>query len=254
MRDRVLAPAVEVSPHGLVGSGNVVEDDSERRWLNGITFSQRGCYQINGMCYACADVGVVTKSNASDCVAAAKFDPYLLEFAVIWDTPDNFDIKQLMRDELDVGTSTRLENLAWVGCTGNANPKLPGGTSVGSGTPLQAIAKVGAAISTGNGGLKVGGQGTIHVSAYTAALAVDQLYTDAGGDLRTKVGEHLVIAGNYPDNSIAGHLGEVDVYLDTPQLIEAPAEVRRANEALYRVERHALVAWNTCASYVATVS
>jgi hypothetical protein len=249
----VLAPSIELPPHGLVASGNVVEDDGGR-WENGITFTQAGCYRLYGDCSICNDGGQRQKSALQQCTPAAIFKPYVLDLGVVWNTPDNFGIKEFMRNQLDVGTSAKLEDLSWVGCTGLDNPLLSEGAAVGSGTAVAALSIVSDAIATGQGGLRVGGQGTLHMSYATANLAAQQLDYDPDGKLRTRVGHHRVIVGNYPDDRIAGHLGDVDVYLGEVFLSEADAEVRARNELAVRVERVALAAWNVCAGYLATVT
>jgi hypothetical protein len=249
----VLAPSIELPPHGLVASGNVVEDDGGR-WENGITFSPAGCYRLFGDCSICNDAGQRQKSALQQCSATAVFKPYVLDLGVVWNTPDRFDIKEFMRTQLDVGTSAKLEELSWVGCTGSDNPTLNEGAVIGSGNAVAALSATADAIATGQAGLRIGGHGTIHLSYATANLAVQQLDYDNDGKLRTRVGHHRVIVGNYPDDRIAGHLGDIDVYLGEVFLTDAGAEIRARNEMAVRVERVALAAWNVCAAYLATVT
>lgn len=250
MNTLVRAPELLAPLHNLVASGNRV-DTGDNEWENGVTFTQRGCYEVTGSCATCDTAQ--TNPDPQDCTAPASFDPYLLDLGVVFGAADRFDIKDLVTSDMEVGTSSRLERLIWAGCDGDTNPLLSSGTSLGAAaSPRAALgAIVSELISAEN---HIGARGTVHMSPRMAMELGEQLATDGDGNLVVKFGGHKVILGNYPSTHIAGHVGDIDVYLGEIYLTEAPDEIRRANLQTFRVQRLALAAWNTCAAFVQEVT
>lgn len=249
MQTLVTAPAITAPIHSLLFSGNIV-DDGDGKWENGVTFTQRGCYEILGSCATCE---LVDNEDPQECHAPAVFDPYLLDLGIVYGTPDRYDIKDLATETMEVGTSSRLERLIWAGCAGGTSPTLSDATVVGtSASPKAALGSLMAELISSTG--HTGALGTIHMSPRIVVELGDLLRTNDRGDLITQAGGHLVIVGDYPATHIAGHVGGIDVYLGEPYLTEAPDEIRRANVQTFQVQRLALAAWNTCAAFLAPVT
>jgi hypothetical protein len=244
--NRVSPPALGAPKHSLVASGNLVEP-GDNRWENGIAFNPRGCYQIDGNCATCPPA---SKENLQGCVDYVQFGAYVLDLGVSVNSRD--DVKTIAQDDLEIGTSSRLESLIWSGCVGVDNPLLSEGTSLGAAlAPTLALAAMASELISATG--HTGAQGTIHMSPYVATQLTEQVYRE-NGRLYTVVGDHLVIVGNYPKTHIAGHVGEVDVYLGDPFLSENPDAIRTSNLTAFRVERLALAAWNSCAAFTQQIS
>lgn len=242
------APQLFAPKHGLVHSGNLVSTTDDH-WENGVTFSPRGCYEVLGDCVDCPPRD---KEDLQTCVEPVEFAPYVLGLGLIT-TPVNYklDISSAIIEDMKVGTSSRLEALIWAGCTGGTSPILSEGTNVGTGTPVVALGLLLAEMISADD--HIGAQSTIHISPAVAVQILGQFH-EVNGDLYTVVGNHKVIIGNYPTNLIAGHLGDIDVFLGETFLTESPDEIRRANEAVFRVERTALAAWNSCSTYLVSVT
>ena len=248
MPDDVSAPALRKAKHNLVDSGHIVPI-SQDKWENGVTFSPRGCYQIEGACSTCPPA---TKEELQPCVEVLTFGPYVLDLGVSLYATDREQVSATAEDDLDIGSSSRLESLIWSGCVGVDNPLLSEGTSLGSATtPVLALGRMISELisATGHGGA----MGTIHMSPYVAVQLGEQLY-ESEGVLRTEVGDHLVIVGNYPITHIAGHIGDIDVYLGDPFHTAGKEQMMRANLTELRWERVALATWNACASFVQSLS
>ena len=245
----VSAPAIRTPKHNLVSSGHLITVGQDK-WENGITFMPRGCYQVDGTCAVC---GPMTKEEMQECHEMPEFNPYILDLGISLYAPDQEEVNGFAEDDLEAGTSSRLESLIWSGCAGDDNPLLSDGTSLGSATtPLLAMGRMISELisATGHGGA----MGTIHMSPYVAVQLSEHLYLGEGGVLRTKVGDHLVIAGNYPRTLIAGHVGDIDVYLGDPFRSAGKERMMRLNLTEFRWERMAVAAWNPCAVFTQTLS
>ena len=117
---------------------------------------------------------------------------------------------------------------------------------------MHAVAAFGAVLNAlANSTTGVGGRGTIHMKSSYAVLLDDKLYED-GGKLRTRVGDHLVVVGDYPSNSIVGHHGEPVVYIGDIELVEFVD--RSQNEYIAQGTRDVLVVYNDCTAVRAGVS
>lgn len=250
LHDLVEAPGLERARHNLLDSGNVVET-GDNRWENGVQFTQRGCYEISGVCATC-DVDQVA-ADPQECIPYATFEPYLLDLGIVYATADNFDIKSLAKEDLDIGTSSRLEQMIWAGCVGGTSPTLSGGTSLGAAvSPKAALgAIIGEFQSAEN---HIGAAGTIHLSSRIAVELNELLVFGSDEKLYTRFGGHQAIVGNYPSTHIAGHLGHIDVYLGEVYVNDAQDEIKRANVQTFQVQRLALAAWNECATFVQAVT
>jgi hypothetical protein len=259
----VQAPAVRAPLHSLLASGNVVESSNAvtdttdgtstgqgAEWENGVTFTPRGCYEILGTCATC-DFDAENEAP-QECHPAVVFKPYLLDLGLVYPTADRFDIKGLVTDGMEVGTSSRLERLIWEGCDGDDNPLLSEGGGLGSTLPPKAaLGAVMAELVSSTG--HTGARGTIHMSP-RVSVELEGLLKEDDGVLRTLAGKHKVILGDYPDTHIAAHVGEVDIYLGGIYVTDAPDEVRRANVQTFQVQRLAVAAWNTCAAFLQPVT
>jgi len=249
MFDLITAGGLQVPAHNLVSSVDA-EDNGDGHWENGVTFTNHGCFVVNGVCLLCEDSPSNTFDD-QDCASPAEFKPFELDLGTTWTPVDNFDIQGLASDDLDVGTSSKLEDLMWGGCIGGSNPTLGDGTPLGSSlSPKRALGAMVAAFidSTDH----IGARGTVYIGA-EIAFTITDLFDDRNGKLVTKYGHHNVIIGNFPNTHIAGHVGDPILFLGEVRVTEAPDEVRRANLRTVRVQRSALVAWNTCAAFVQPV-
>jgi hypothetical protein len=257
MSTEVRTPAVRPPVQNLLDSGNIVETGDDE-WENGVKFTPKGCYTIEGACATCD----IDQSNEEpqECHPFVEFKPYLLDLGLLYPTADRFDIKALGRDTLDIGSSSRLERLIWAGSEAqddqadcDNNPYLSAGTSLGATLGVKAaLGSIMAALVDAED--HTGAQGTIHMSPRLTTELEGVIKVDGDGNVRTVIGNHLVIIGNYPSTHIAAHIGEIDVYLGEPYLTEAPDEIRRANVQTFRIQRLALAAWNTCAAFVQPVT
>lgn len=251
MFDLILAGDLQTPAHNLVSSVDA-QPNGDGRWENGVTFTNHGCFVVNGVCLLCEDTPSDTFDD-QDCAPPAEFKPFELDLGTTWATADNFDIIGLTSDDLDIGTSSRLEDLAWSDCEGGDNPTLGSGDSLGAAlAPARAIGSMVAAFvdSTDH----VGARGTIYMSP-AVAFALDSGYIiEEGSKLYTRYGHHSVIVGNFPNTHIAGHIGDPMLFVGDVRVTEAPDEVRRANLRTVRVQRSALLAWNTCAAFVQQVT
>jgi hypothetical protein len=246
----VSAPSVHTPKGNLVSSGHLV-DISTDKWENGVTFTPRGCYQIDGTCAVC---GPMSKEEMQECQEAAEFIPYILDLGISLYAPDREEVSAFAEDDLEAGTSSRLESLIWSGCPGDDNPLLSQGTSLGSSaTPVIALGRMISELisATGHGGAS----GTIHMSPLIAVQLSEYLYCEhETGDVYTKIGYHHVIVGNYPATSIVGHVGEVDVYLGDPFKTAGKERHMRKNLTEFRWERMGLATWNPCAVFRQTIT
>lgn len=258
------APAVREYDHGLVASAtrksingegsNEIAPGEQIPWLSGVSFYSSTHLIVNGLCVVCDSDP--TKSAEQTCTADRAFYPYLLEVGVYERVGSRFP-NEIYADAarmLTVGTSAKLENLTITGCTGmDTNPVLPDGTSITGGTATQIVGRMAAYFY--NAGLHIGAQGTIYMSPVDFVnLGFDLVREDSNGILRTKFGGHKVIVGNYPAGTIYGHLGDVDLYLTDVWTPDAPDSIRRDNVARARIERYALVVWDSAHTVKATVS
>ncbi len=247
----VEAPKLYAPTHGLLAAAEIVEDSS-LEWENGVVFLPEGCQPIEAICIDCPPAD---KSELLACVDQVVFKPYVLEFG--FEVPaSNLDaMRASMTSQMLTGTSSKLESLIWNGCSiDDTNPLLSTGTSLNGGDTLDPISAVGGMMDALASPVDhIGGQGTIHMSALVAVHVADLLWEDEDGNLRTKFGKHLVVIGAYPSTFIAGHLGDIQVYLGEPFITEAPSEIMQRNKTAIRIERTALAAWNACTTFVQAV-
>lgn len=247
----VSAPAVEEYPHGIVHSGTP-RTTADNRWENGVVFDSALHLIINGMCFECSEP--MTKSADQTCEEGVTFLPYLLEFGVVQQAPDTTyeGLEEQVRRLMRVGTSARLEDMMTVGCTGNDNPTLSDGVSLGSGHEEQAVGLVISSFYDADS--HIGARGTIYMSPSSAASVVELLEEDREGILRTIIGKHKVIVGNFPDDVIYGHVGDVDVYLSEVFLTNDKNAVMSTNTLNFRVERLAMAVFDTETLVQATIT
>lgn len=250
MFDLITAGDLQIPAHNLVSSVDD-HDLGDGKWENGVTFTNHGCFVVGGYCLLCQSSPTNTFSDQA-CSPPAQFKPFELDLGTSWTPVDSFDFQKLAEDDLDVGTSSKLEAMIWAGCSGGTNPTLGGGTSLGATlSPARALGNMVAAFidSTSH----IGARGTIYMSPRIAFSIID-LMDDKNGKLVTRFGHHTVIVGNFPSTHIAGHLGDPIMFLGDVRTMDAPDEIKRANLKTVRVQRSALVAWNTCAAFVQLVT
>lgn len=250
MRTIIDGPKLLAPKHNLLDSGTNRRGEGDR-WENGVAFSSHGCIPLNGFCTVCDDE-MGDKPGPAECPEAAEFYPYTIQLQVAGNSAERGILRTLADEAAEVGLSSMLEEMAWAGCDGATNPTLSDGTYLGSGT---AIVALGALMNqfiavTGH----TGAGGTIHMSSSTALYVSEHLREDDDGILRTKVGGHKVIVGAYPGNMIAGHLGDVDVYVSEPIITSSDDSITSANVDNYMVEYLAMAVWSTCAVWTAGVT
>lgn len=240
----------EAPAHNLLSSVTV-RNPSDGHWEQGITFTQRGCYVVDGYCLICED----SPSNSFDdqeCSPPAVFMPMELDLGTSWMPQDNFNIDAAVEEDFLIGASSRIENLIWDEDCNNTTPTLSAGTSLGSAlSPRQSLGNVIASLIGAED--HIGARGTIYMNPRIAVELVD-LLEENDGRLYTTYGKHAVIVGNFPHTHIAAHIGEPIVYLSDISLIEATDDIRRNNVRNFRVQRSALVAWNVCSTVVQQVT
>lgn len=219
-------------------------------WENGVAFSQTGCDEVHGSCITCPPED---KSDFQECAETAVFDPLLIEFGFTWHARDVDYLSENALTQIEAGTSSVIERLIWDGCSVESDsPTLSDAPALGAALPPDtALAAVVQRLTSSAG--KIGARGTIHMSA-GLALLLEGYFIDDDGKLFTKIGEHAVVAGNYPPDTIAAHSGPVALFLGEPFVTESPAEIVARNEAAYRVERTALAAWNACTAFTQPVT
>jgi hypothetical protein len=276
MRSIVSAPALREAANSLVKVGNRVSVGDDR-WEDGVTFTPIGCQTIFGHIPICVSED---KSPYHDCPQPFVAVPYLLELGLQWSTMDleAVDPKALLRDAMDIGTSSVLERLTTGGIAdvAGATPLVlptPAGTVATGGVigrvmagatapPTLATAlDVGGTHSNGQAAIgaleakfldssdHIAGSGTIIMSAYTAATNNGALYRD-NGKLRTVATDSLVVVGNVADvDTVYGVVGDIDVYLS--EVFDVEFTDRGKNEWIGRAERRAIAVWNPCVAYKA---
>jgi hypothetical protein len=250
---RDVAPSGIVAEHSLLrtaspGSG------SDSRWLaEGVNFVPTLCTTLHTIALAdnCDFPAPPEAGGATyqTCPGAITFKPFIIEVAIDVRFLPTVARQDWISERLVLGLSQAAEAFIWPGSApAGGRPWLGGGTTVTvTGTGAKAAAgAVEAAILAAQAGT-----GTLHVSP--ALLAQLDLVDDQQGTLRTRGTGAKVVVGNYPKDRIAGHIGNIDLYL---------GDTIYTNEAFERTDNHmyqhawidAAVAWHTCAAWVATVS
>lgn len=242
-------PDLAQACHGLVGSANrpAVGDD---RWQNGIKFTPRGCYPLGAQEVACPPE---EKDALLECAPAVEIKPYVVTVGLDWSANSPEDPKEVALQALEFGLSAKLEDLIWNGVAGGTNPTLADGDSVSGATDMAtAFAAIEAAFLGGGSSATItGGAGTIYASPTAIVQAGNAVY-ESGGRLYTKATCSLVVVGNFPTDSVAGHLGGVDLYLGDPYIADSRDEYR-SNEYDLMAEVLALVVWNPCGVFLSGV-
>jgi hypothetical protein len=238
MFEIVEAPKLRPHCHGLVESGNVVAR-GPGRWENGIQFSPLGCYEVGGMEADCPPI----EKELDECEPVIQFRPYVLTMGLNWAANADSDPQDIAALSLEAGTSAQLEALLWSGSGDQRNPLLSEGESVNASGNRDAVGEIEAAMLAA----PTGGAGTIYMSPSVAIDCGDILYED-NGKLYTKTTCSLVIVGNFPEDKVAGHVGEVDLYLGDVFFTDTRDEYR-SNEHVVMAERLAIAAFNSCASF-----
>lgn len=243
----VEAPKLRPACHGLVESGNVVAR-GPGRWENGVQFSPLGCYPIGGTEVDCPPI---QKDDLSECEAVIQFRAYVLTMGLNWAANADSDPKDIAQVSLEAGTSTRLEDFLWNGATAGAgprNPLLADGDDVGpAASARDAIGLVEEAML----GAPTGGAGTLYMSPSVAIHAGEAIY-ESDGRLYTKATCSLVVVGNFPTGQVAGHVGEVDLFIGDIFFTDS-RDGYRLNENYVMAERHAIAAFNSCASFISAI-
>lgn len=262
----VKAPTLFTSLHGLVEAGNVIEPGDDR-WTTGVEFTSVGCENVFAHGSDCW-VGGTSDKLIQDCGGLARYPVYNLELTIGWTTLDEkFDVKDLVKQAMEAGTSSALERLTEQGVKNTAtitNPAIAGPVGTGGiighagsdpppnfstalnigGTTDDAKAAVGMVeAKLLDASDHIGGAGTIYLNPVLATDAwglLDQ--TDTG--LRTKTTGSKVVIGNFEHPNVYGHPGEVDVYLGEINMSEVYH--RAGNEHIVQAERAAVAVWNPC--------
>lgn len=246
MYEIVEAPKLRPHCHGLLESGNVVERGGGN-WENGIQFSPVGCYPVTGVEADCPPIAFEDPTDAlSECMPVVTFRPYVLTVGLNWNAVDGADPVQIAKDTLEAGSSAKLEYFLVSGSSegaGPRNPLLADATSVSASDPREAIGALEAAMLDA----PTGGAGTLYMSPAAAIQAADAL-DEKDGKLYTKTTCSLVIVGNFPEQNVYGHVGDIDIYLGDIFIPETRDEYR-SNEHVVMAERLAIAAYNSCAAF-----
>lgn len=278
MFDLVDAPKLRPHTNGLLTHGNVVTNTGGK-WENGVTFTPTGCSVIHAHDALCWISGDAVKT-VQGCVPAVEFKPYTIELTLEWHQSDRgFDVEKYLGEMMDVGTGAVLErlqefgvsaagidpddpitvpplgstNLYWGAIVGRAgsqpNPLLDDGQLLGDDTdPRKALGLLEAKMLDASD--HIGGAGTIYMGPY-AANQLWGSFAQIDGHLVTATTGSKVIVGNYSQNTIYGHVGDVDVYVSEP--VPTSVASRGDNVGIAQAERLVLVAWNPCATFKHTL-
>ena len=241
-------PKLEVPRHGLLSTGTVIEETSGE-WENGVHFNSNGDWIVNGMCWDCPPSDPSDWQSCSDTLA---FKPYYVEFGV--EAPFNHAEMQTAEylEALKVGTGARFEAMIWDGCGAEdtTTPVLTDATAleVSEVSPQYGLASIVEELADADD--HVAARGTIHVSSFDAVVLYDYFDDESSdGILRTKVGGHKVVIGNYPRGVIVGHIGDIHIWLGDAEPYEAPERIRETNTLTVQVHRPVLAAWHAGAAY-----
>lgn len=253
---RNVAPSGFYAEHSLLRNGTTGSSNS--RWLpEGVDFVPTLCtalhvQQINDFCIDWKAPGVAGGPTYQTCPGVTQFAPYVIEIAVKVRMLPTVSRQTWLADRLALGLSQMLEAKVWPTSAPTNTPWLGGGTSV---TPVVAgaLGAVGAIedkiLSAAAGG------GTLHMSASTAMLASSSgaIKDDGVGGFRTVSTGSKVIVGNYPPGKVAGHIGNIDVYVG-PNIYQDETFERESNTFYNHAWIEAAAAWHTCAAWVATIT
>jgi hypothetical protein len=279
MEHTVQAPALVRQKNSLLDVANVIEP-GDTHWQEGVNFTPRGCQVIfghDGMCWAPRGEKAI-----QDCPPLAQFYPYVLEATLEWSTVDlGADPKAIITEAFDYGAASVLSRLSEMpiadagataivvppvtgaisalGITGRSsgmmNPHLQDSLAIGTATSAtEAIATVDAKLLDASD--HVGSAGTLWLDPITAVYGRDALVVEPGGRIYTLGTYSPVIIGNFAGVggalTVYGHVGEVDVYLGSVEIVEFTD--RATNGYLVQAERMAIAVWNTCAVFHQTVA
>lgn len=258
MRTPTSAPQVDVPEQSLLDVANVITGDGSR-WENGIEFTPLYCdpgHVLTGTCPP------PTSPDAVECTETIKFDAMVVETLYNWDTRDlAAEPKKMATDALEIGSTRLIERAFWTGET--IDPTDPGATATNPDlNPLSGATDLGTAADAVDGlgtvlmaladsTRHLSGSGTVHINSRLGVLLEGHIKDRDGNGLYTVIGGHRVIVGDYPDDMIVGHLGQVDVYLGPVETIEHFDH--RTNEVLVQAQRYALAAYNACTAVAVTV-
>ncbi len=249
------APSIFAPKHGLVDSGNR-RSNGDGRWENGVQFNQEGCLTVEPRS---ADCPGKEKSDFQECPGVVEFDPFLLELGVKWpNARRDIDVEAFLKRQMDVSASAVMEHAIWDGVV---RSDAASGVKV---LPHRLMDTTKFTTTTGNDALHAVGiiedlflsdaqaGGTIHMAPYDADEVMKILEEGDDGNLYTKTLGSKVIIGNYGIQAVVGHAGDIDFWLSDDFSFDSE-DGFKTNEQYLRVERMALVIWNPCRLYVATV-
>jgi hypothetical protein len=153
-----------------------------------------------------------------------------------------------LAERLGLGLSQMLEAKVWPASAPSNTPWLGGGTALTGAGAVAALGAVENAILAA-----MAGAGTVHMSPSVAAALGDAIKDDGMGSLRTVATGSKVVVGNYPASKIAGHIGNIDVYVG-PGIYQDETFDRTDNTFYHHAWIEAAAAWHTCAAWVATIT
>jgi hypothetical protein len=253
---RNVAPSGFFAEHSLLRTGT--SGSSNSRWLpEGIDFVPTLCttlhvQQIDNFCVDFTAPATGDGPPWQTCPGVTSFAPYIIEIAVKVRMLPTVNRQTWLAERLGLGLSQILESKVWPASAPSNTPWLGGGTPV-TPTVAGAIGAVGAIedkiLAAAAGG------GTLHMSASTADLASSNgaIKDDGAGGFRTVATGSKVVVGNYPPGKVAGHIGNIDVYVG-PGIYQDETFDRLTNEMFAHAWIEAGAAWHTCAAWVATIT
>jgi hypothetical protein len=253
---RNVAPSGFYAEHSLLRTGT--SGSSNSRWLpEGIDFTPTLCtvlhsQQIDNFCVDFTFPGTGDGPAWQTCPGVTSFAPYVIEIAVKVRHLPTVTRQTWLAERLSLGLSQMLEARVWPTSAPVGTPWMGGGTPV-TPTVAGALGAVGAIedkiLAAAAGG------GTLHMSASTAMLASSSgaIKDDGAGGFRTVSTGSKVVVGNYPPGKVAGHIGNIDVYVG-PGIYEDETFDRLTNEKFHHAWIEAAAAWHTCAAWVATIT
>lgn len=255
------APQVRQPHHSLIEVANVITGGSNR-WENGITFTPTNCDPGRILAQGCPSP---IAPDAIECTEPVVFKPFVLEATYAWSTLDlAADPKSIAINTLETATTRLVERAFWTGETLDPTDPmsttthtdihaLTGATEIApAGPAVAALGQVLKALADSSTGL--GASATVHMNAAVAThLTAGAMLTHGPNDgLYTIAGMCPVVVGDYPEDAIVGHTGDIDLFLGETFVVEHTE--RAKNERVVMVERLALVAYNNCTAVKAPVS
>lgn len=243
--------ARDVAPTGLMADHNLIRTaspgDPSVRWLaEGINFVPTLCTALNVQPLAdLCDFDQPSGEAIVTCPGAISFKPFIAEIAVETQMLPTVGRQEWLADRLMIGLSQAIEAIIWPGGASPGYPTLGDGQAAFD--PNRGARAALGSIESSILSAKAGA-GTIHMGPIVAAEVSEYLVEAPDGTLRTKGTGSKVIIGNYPAEQIAGHIGNIDLYLGSTVYQDQTFD-RQLNVMYDHAWIEFVAAWHACATW-----